>query len=181
MLESQIPYGAEIVVPEIPEKEGYTFSGWGVVPTTMPASDLEFSGTYDVISYNVIFKIGDNVVYSAQLPYGSEIVAPEVPDHEGYTFSGWGEFPASVPSHDVEVQGSYTINSYHLTVYLNNDIYLEEDIEYGAPIIIPDPEVEAGTLLFIERMFRFGKSLRYRTPHSICSLRRICPNKSRFA
>lgn len=146
VLESKLPYGAEIVVPEVQEKEGYSFSGWGVVPATMPASDIEFSGTYDVLNYNVIFKIGDDVVYSAQLPYGSEIVAPEVPDHEGYSFSGWGDFPTSVPAHDVEIQGSYSINSYHLTVYLNDEIYLEEDVEYGAAITIPDPEVEAGSV-----------------------------------
>ncbi|MDE5997371.1 MAG: InlB B-repeat-containing protein, partial [Muribaculaceae bacterium] len=145
VLESKLPYGAEIVVPAVEDKEGYSFSGWGVVPATMPASDIEFSGTYDVISYNVIFKIGDDVVYSAQLPYGSEIVAPEVPDHEGYSFSGWGEVPTSVPAHDVEIQGSYSINLYHLTVYLNDEIYLEEDIEYGAAIIIPEPEVEVGS------------------------------------
>ncbi len=103
-----VEYGSEIVVPDAPAKEGYTFVGWGIIPATMPASDLEFTGAYDVNSYTIIFKINDDVVFSAQLPYGSEIVAPEVPEKEGFTFSGWSEYPATMPAHDVEVTGTVT-------------------------------------------------------------------------
>ncbi len=144
ILKSELEYGAEIVLPEVPEKEGYTFSGWGVVPATMPASDLDVTGVYEVNYYNVIFKINDNVAYSALLAYGTEIVAPSVPDQEGYTFSGWSEYPATVPAHDVEVNGSYTVNSYVLTVYLNDELYLRETLNYGAEIVIPTPEVAQG-------------------------------------
>ena len=39
-------YGATIAVPETTEREGYTFSGWGEVATTMPAQDLTYTATY---------------------------------------------------------------------------------------------------------------------------------------
>lgn len=39
-------YGAEITLPENPTKEGYTFSGWQNVHTTMPAQDLVIYGYF---------------------------------------------------------------------------------------------------------------------------------------
>lgn len=35
-----------LVTPEVPEKEWFLFTGWGDVPETMPACDLQFSGSY---------------------------------------------------------------------------------------------------------------------------------------
>ena len=41
-----VEYGATIIVPEEPTKEGYTFSGWSEVPDTMPAHDVTITGTF---------------------------------------------------------------------------------------------------------------------------------------
>ena len=39
----------EIITPElIPIKEGYTFSGWSEIPTTMPAKDVTVTGTFTI-------------------------------------------------------------------------------------------------------------------------------------
>ena len=43
-----VKYGAEIELPSVPEKEGYTFSGWENVPETMPAKDIVIQGRYTV-------------------------------------------------------------------------------------------------------------------------------------
>ena len=40
-----VEYGAEIVLPEVPEKENSTFE-WEEAPTTMPASDVTIYGNY---------------------------------------------------------------------------------------------------------------------------------------
>lgn len=39
-------YGGEIVVPEVSDKTGYTFGGWGEVLETMPAQNLIYQGYY---------------------------------------------------------------------------------------------------------------------------------------
>ena len=44
--QDSLEYGATIIVPEEPTKEGYTFSGWSEVPETMPAHDVTFTGTF---------------------------------------------------------------------------------------------------------------------------------------
>ena len=142
--ESLVSFGAEIPVPDAPAKEGHSFGGWGIVPAVMPASDLEFSGVYDVNYYNVVFMINEDVVFSAQLPYGAEIVAPAVAENEGFSFSGWSEYPATVPAYDVLVTGSYAANYYTLTVYINDEVYMTESVQFGAELNIPDPEVKDG-------------------------------------
>ena len=41
-----LTYGSEIVLIDEPTKEGYTFSGWSEAPETMPAEDIEVTGSF---------------------------------------------------------------------------------------------------------------------------------------
>lgn len=41
-----VTYGMSFTIPELPAKEGYTFSGWGEVPEVMPAEDVVLIGEY---------------------------------------------------------------------------------------------------------------------------------------
>lgn len=42
-------FGTEIVAPQSPEKQGFTFAGWNAdVPETMPAADLTFTATWTI-------------------------------------------------------------------------------------------------------------------------------------
>ena len=42
----EMEYGATITPEAEPTKEGYTFSGWSEIPTTMPAHDVIVTGTF---------------------------------------------------------------------------------------------------------------------------------------
>ncbi len=140
----KLEFGAPISVPEASEKEGYTFSGWGVVPETMPAKDLLFTGDYVVNTYAVVFKVGEEIISAAQAEYGSSIVAPEDPVKEGHTFLGWNEVPATVPAHDVEVNGSFSINTYNLTFKIGDEVLAQQVVEYGAEIVAPEASEKEG-------------------------------------
>lgn len=135
----QQPFGSEIVAPEVPEKEGYSFSGWSEVPATMPSSNLEITGNYEVKSYKLVFKIDDEIISETTVPFGMIVLTPEVPEKEGYSFVGWGVVPAAMPASDLEFTGSYTVNYYRLVVYLNDDIYIDNTLPYGAEIVVPEP------------------------------------------
>ena len=41
-----LEFGSEITPEEEPTKEGYTFSGWSEIPETMPAHDVEVTGSF---------------------------------------------------------------------------------------------------------------------------------------
>ena len=126
--------GAAIVVPEVPEKEGYTFSGWGEVPSVMPAHDVTIQGAFIINTYHVTFKIGDEVIAADSLEYGAAIVVPEAPEKEGHTFSGWGEVPSVMPAHDVTYEGCYIANVYKVYYYVGTMLVNVVDVTYGEAI-----------------------------------------------
>ena len=119
---------------ETPTKEGYTFSGWSEIPATMPAEDVVITGGFTINSYTVTFKIGDEIISSEELEYGAAIVAPEAPAKEGYTFDGWVDVDATVPAEDVTYEGSYTVNKYTVTYYVDGEVVNIVEVEYGAEI-----------------------------------------------
>ena len=141
-----VEFGAEIAAPQAPEKEGYTFAGWGEVPATMPAKDLTFEGSYTINSYKLTFKIGEELIDSKDVKFGAEIKAPEAPAKEGYTFAGWGEVPATMPAKDVEIVGAYNVNSYKLTFKIGDEIIESKDVEFGAEIVAPEAPEKDGYL-----------------------------------
>ena len=134
-----IEYGATITPEAEPTKEGYTFSGWSTIPTTMPAYDVTITGSFTKGAYKLTYML-DGVVYKTiSYDYGDAITPEPSPTKEGYTFSGWSEIPATMPAHDVTVTGSFSINKYKLTYIVDGVEYKSYDIEYGATIT---PEVE---------------------------------------
>ncbi|MBD5274841.1 MAG: InlB B-repeat-containing protein, partial [Bacteroides sp.] len=88
-----VAFGALIQAPEAPVRLGYVFDGWGEIPPTMPAEDLEFNGTYSPAIYKAVFKVDGEEIASYELAYDAPLVAPDVEEKEGYTFNGWGELP----------------------------------------------------------------------------------------
>ena len=77
----------------------------------------------------------DGVSYkSFEIEEGESIVPEAEPTKEGYTFSGWSEIPATMPSHDVTVTGNFSINSYTLTYLVDGTEYKTVSIEYGSTI-----------------------------------------------
>ena len=142
--EYTLDYGTAITPEAYPQKEGHTFGGWEGLPQTMPASDVTATGTFTINSYNAVFKIGDEVVETITVVYGQAITAPQAPQKEGHTFAGWQNVPEAMPAQDIEVIGSYTINSYTVTFMIDGEVYETTTVEYGAKITLPTPPEVAG-------------------------------------
>ena len=129
--------------------EGHHFVQWSDGVTDNPRSlvvgkeDVTLSAEFALTSYHLTYTL-DGVSYKeSDVLYGTALTPEPNPEKEGYTFSGWQGLPETMPAHDVEVTGTFSINSYRLTVYLDGELYLEQTLEYGAPISVPDPEVAA--------------------------------------
>ena len=141
--------GAEITeIPEVPAREGYTFKGWDKpIPDVVPVvgGELVITAQWSINKYAVYFIANKKTVYSAILPYGSEIVAPEAPEVEGYTFVGWTpEVDATVPARTVYYEAVYEVNTYKVTYYLNDEVVNVAEVKYGEAIPAYEPTVEEG-------------------------------------
>ena len=141
-------YGSAITAPADPTREGYTFAGWDKdIPETMPAENMEFTAQWTINSYKLIYKV-DNVEYkSYEVEYCKAIEKEAEPTRTGYTFSGWSEIPETMPAHDVEVNGSFTVNTYTLTFNSNGGSEVAPIVlNYGSAITAPaDPTREGYT------------------------------------
>ena len=131
---SDVIVGTPITPEPAPTKEGYTFSGWSEIPELMPDHDVTVTGTFSINTYTLTYKVDGAVYKTSNIEYGATIIAEPAPTKEGYTFSGWSEIPATMPAHDVEVTGTFSINTYTLTYKVDGVVYKTSSIEYGAPI-----------------------------------------------
>ena len=103
----EIEYGATITPEPAPTKEGYTFSGWNDLPSTMPAKDVTVSGSFTINQYTITYIIDGEVYQTVKIDYNSKITPPTPPEKEGFDFA-WGEYPETMPAHDITITGTYT-------------------------------------------------------------------------
>ena len=141
--------GAQIVAPEAPTKEGYTFTGWNPEVGVMGVEDVRFDAKFSAgtVGYKVETYVmgldgnyGDAAIEDNSATTGETVsVTPET--REGFTVAD-----NSVLSGEVLADGSlvlkvyYSRNQYKLTVD-----GAESMIYYGAAISVDDPTKEHET------------------------------------
>ena len=91
---------------ESPEKEGYTFSGWSEIPTTMPARDVTVNGRFRINSYMLTYMIDEEVYKQTVYEYGAAITPEPAPQGDYISFE-WVGVPETMPAHDVTVTAVY--------------------------------------------------------------------------
>ena len=142
----EVTYGTAPATEAAPEKEGHTFSGWSDIPATMPANDVEVTGSFTANTYKLVYKVDGEVYKTTEVTYGTAPATEAAPEKEGHTFSGWSEIPATMPAYDVEVTGSFTVNTYKLVYKVDGEVYKQIDVTYGAaPATEAAPEKEGHT------------------------------------
>ena len=142
--ETELEYGTEIILPNAPVKEGYTFVGWGDVDKTVPAHDVTYTAEYKVNSYKLTYEVDGVIYHSENVAFGTTITPLAAPQKEGKTFSGWSEIPATMPAHDVKITGSFSVNSYMVKFIVDDKIIYEQSQAYGSKIVVPSVDEKEG-------------------------------------
>ena len=139
----------------LPEKEGYSFSGWMVgtgneqyaLPEVMPAENLTVYGTFSVNIYTIILDTqgGSNIDAIVQA-YGTSITKPQNPTKTGYTFAGWDmEIPATMPAENITITATWKVNTYTITFDTAGGNAIKDITgEYGTVITKPANPVKTG-------------------------------------
>ncbi|MBQ2848502.1 MAG: InlB B-repeat-containing protein [Clostridia bacterium] len=163
-----ILFGDEMDIPADPYKEGHEFKGWAdsaesttpvAIPATMPANDVNYYAVFEAIEYTIKFAdTGDETIADITLPYGTEIVAPEDPTREGYTFKGWAETKSATADAKVELPatmpvtpkpdgktyyGIWEINEYTVTWIVDGNETVVP-YKYATPVIKVDNPSKTG-------------------------------------
>ena len=124
-----------VALPEPPAKEGYTFSGWDLKYSVMPAQSFIVRGHYDIIENTVRFyNISDDMIYEQSVKWNEAASTPSDDDMyvEGYDFLGW-DADFSHVTEDMDIHPKYKKTDYKLTVQAQNgEVYVEYDPEYLA-------------------------------------------------
>lgn len=151
----EVAEGAEIIAPEDPEKEGFSFAYWTPdVPDTMPEKDLKFTAVWTAEGYKTVFdanggKWADGAkIKNAYFLYGAEITAPDAPERTGYSFVGWTpEIPDAMPAETLNFAAVWAANSYAAVFDANGGKWADGDTAktvsavYDSQISVPaDPE-----------------------------------------
>ena len=139
-----VEYNTAITPEAEPKKDGYTFSGWSTIPSTMPDNDVNVTGSFSINQYTITFNSnGGSAVNPIKQDYQSVIAKPDDPIREGYTFLGWDPaLPEKMPLGDFSTTAQWQINKHTLTYRVDNEVYKTiEEVEYDTPII---PEKEPG-------------------------------------
>ena len=142
--ECSVAAGDPIPTPALPEKTGYTFSGWGRIPDEMPAEDLVFDGIFTINDYRLTIIAGTEALFDGSVEFDSPISVPDAPAIEGYTFDGWGDVPATMPAHDLTIASGYTPIAYPLTFNLNGEPVYSREVSFRSPVIPPEVVIPEG-------------------------------------
>ena len=140
--------GEQIVAPEAPSKQGYTFTGWNPEVGTMGIEDVSFNAVFSAgtVAYTVETYVmdvngnyGDAAIENKSATTGETVsVTPEA--REGFSVAA-----ESVLSGEVKADGSlvlkvyYSRNQYKLTVDGN-----VTNVYYGAAISVAEPAAREG-------------------------------------
>jgi len=144
------------VVPTAPIIEGYDFIGWtssenGISITSPIIQDVNFTATYKIKQYSVVYKDYDGSIIDSQLvSHGMTSVVPNNPHRVGYTFLSWicnvSEYNTnSVIYQDVIFTADYKINQYSVTfLAIDKSIIKSFVCDYGSYVSVPDSPTIVG-------------------------------------
>lgn len=140
----KVTYDSIIPLPEPPSKEGYSFIGWSLLPDSMPDHEVVVNALFAVNQYEIVYYL-DKMVYNSQTwNYGSEISPLPNPEKPGHTFSGWKGLPEIMPAENINVYGSFSVNSHYVTFIVEGEEYHKVTVEYGKTIQLPQSPLKEG-------------------------------------
>lgn len=129
---TNVPHGDTVTAPEVPEKDGKTFSKWDK-DFSKVTSDLTINAVYDVDTFTVTFKDGEKVLETQTVEYEAAATAPDtarLSPPEGKHFAKWDKDFSKV-TEDIEVSAVYELNEYTV-IFKNGETMLKtEMVKHG--------------------------------------------------
>ena len=136
---TNVPHGSAVTAPEVPKKDGKTFSKWDK-DFSKVTSDLTINAVYDVDTFTVTFKDGEKVLETQTVEYEAAATAPDtarLSPPEGMHFAKWDKDFSKV-TEDIEVSAVYELNVYTV-IFKNGETTLKtEMVKHGFAATAPN-------------------------------------------
>ncbi len=129
-----LPAGEPLKCPGTPVREGYDFVGWQDYDGIMPACNRTYEAIFTPCSYQVTYVVDDLYRFRISCPFGAAFPRLAPPRKHNHVFSGWSEMPEKMPAEDVTITGRFEVKRYRLTRIVDDEVFSEEYLPYGAPI-----------------------------------------------
>ena len=129
---TNVQHGDTVTAPEVPKKDGKTFSKWDKDFSTV-TSDLTINAVYDVDTVTVTFKDGEKVLETQTVEYEAAATAPDtarLSPPEGMHFAKWDKDFSKV-TEDIEVSAVYELNEYTVTFKNGKTMLKTEMVKHG--------------------------------------------------
>ena len=136
---TNVTHGDTVTAPEVPEKDGKTFSKWDK-DFSKVTSDLTINAVYDVDTFTVTFKDGEKVLETQTVEYEAAATAPDtarLSPPEGMHFAKWDKDFSKV-TEDIEVSAVYELNEYTVTFKNGETTLKTEMVEHGSAATPPN-------------------------------------------
>ena len=136
---TNVPHGSAVTAPEVPEKDGKTFSKWDK-DFSKVTSDLTINAVYDVNTFKVTFKDGEKVLETQTVEYEAAATAPDtarLSPPEGMHFAKWDKDFSKV-TEDIEVSAVYELNEYTVTFKNGETTLKTEMVKHGFAATSPN-------------------------------------------
>ena len=147
---TNVTHGDTVTAPEVPEKDGKTFSKWDK-DFSKVTSDLTINAVYDVDTFTVTFKDGEKVLETQTVEYEAAATAPDtarLSPPEGMHFAKWDKDFSKV-TEDIEVSAVYEINFYTV-IFKNGETTLKiEKVKHGDSATPPNNPPDTPTAKFV--------------------------------
>ena len=136
---TNVTHGDTVTAPEVPEKDGKTFSKWDK-DFSKVTSDLTINAVYDVDTFTVTFKDGEKVLETQTVEYEAAATAPDtarLSPPEGMHFAKWDKDFSKV-TESIEVSAVYELNEYTV-IFKNGETTLKtEMVKHGFAATAPN-------------------------------------------
>lgn len=136
---TNVTHGDTVTAPEVPEKDGKTFSKWDK-DFSKVTSDLTINAVYDVDTFTVTFKDGEKVLETQTVEYEAAATAPDtarLSPPEGMHFAKWDKDFSKV-TEDIEVSAVYELNEYTVTFKNGETTITAKKVKHGFAATAPN-------------------------------------------
>lgn len=141
-----------VQLPDEPEKDGYTFTGWSVessedlveFPYTAGGEDITFVANFRATPYTATFY-ADGAITDTVNHIAGESISPDIPTKTGYEFIGWEpELPDTMPAENTSYSAKWQAKTFDAVFKVDGEVYKRVPTVFGEKIAIPSAPSKTG-------------------------------------